>query len=161
MKPTERVQAALDELGLGSRVVEFEASTETAEGAAAAVGCELGQIVKTLFFLADGRPTVVLVAGDRQADTSKLAQLIGVGRKKLKMGSPDEVLEATGFAVGGVSPVGMPARYDVVADKSLKRFAEVWAAAGTGSAVFGVETASLAEVTGAQWADITRDAVAD
>jgi len=161
MKPTERVQRALDELALGSRVVEFGTSTETAEGAAAAVGCELGQIVKTLFFLADGRPTVVLVAGDRQADMSKLAQLIGVGRKKLKMGTAEEVLEATGFAVGGVSPVGMPERYDVVADVSLKRFAEVWAAAGSGSAVFGVATTALVDAIGGQWADITRDAVGE
>jgi len=161
MKPTVRVQAALDELGLGSTVVEFEASTETAEGAAEAVGCELGQIVKTLFFLADRRPTVVLVAGDRQADTGKLAQLLGVGRKKLKMGSREAVREATGFEVGGVSPVGMPTRYDVVADLSLQRFGQVWAAAGHGSAVFGVGTAALVEAVGGQWADITRDAVGE
>ena len=85
MSPRERVEAALLAAGITSQVVEFDASTRTAPEAAAAVGCELGQILKTLFFLADGRPTLVLVAGDRQADTGRLAELLGVTRKKLKM----------------------------------------------------------------------------
>src|SRR3972149_709026 len=83
MTPQERVQAALVTLGLPGKVREFAASTGTARDAANAVGCELGQIVKTLFFLADGRPTMALVAGDRQADTARLAEVVGVGRKKL------------------------------------------------------------------------------
>jgi prolyl-tRNA editing enzyme YbaK/EbsC (Cys-tRNA(Pro) deacylase) len=98
MSPPERVQLALEALGLPGRVKVFdEASTHTAQEAADAVGCELGQIVKTLFFMADGRATMALVAGDRQVDTSALAGLLGIGRKKLKMGSPDEVLAITGF----------------------------------------------------------------
>ncbi|MEX1104441.1 MAG: YbaK/EbsC family protein, partial [Dehalococcoidia bacterium] len=75
MRPQDRVNEALERLGLPGRVVEFDGSTHTAADAAAAVGCELGQIVKTLFFMADGRPTVALVAGDRQVDTAKLADL--------------------------------------------------------------------------------------
>ena len=156
MTPQERVAQALLAAGLPAAIVEFDASTRTAEQAAAAVGCVLGQIVKTLFFLADGRPTLVLVAGDRQADTAALAELLGTTRKKLKMGSPDEVLGVTGYAVGGVSPFGSLTACDVVIDDSLKRFETAWAAAGAGHAVFEVRVAALAEKTGAQWAAIAR-----
>lgn len=156
MAPIERVERALRDLGIAARIVTFDRSTATAEDAAAAVGCELGQIVKTLVFLADGRPTIALVAGDRQVDTTKLARIVGVGRKRLKMGTPAEVRELTTFDIGGVAPVGMPARYDTVVDESLQRFDEVWAAAGTHSAVFGVATAALVEAVGGQWADIAR-----
>ncbi len=148
---------ALERLGLPGRVIEFNGSTHTAADAAAAVGCELGQIVKTLFFMADGRPTIALVAGDRQVDTGKLAELVGIGRKKLKMGSPEEVLSATGFPVGGVSPVGLATPCDVVVDTTLNRFEEVWAAAGAGNAVFPAQTAGLVTAINGQWADIVRD----
>jgi prolyl-tRNA editing enzyme YbaK/EbsC (Cys-tRNA(Pro) deacylase) len=157
MTPEERVQRGLDALGLPANVITFDASTRTAVEAAAAVGCELGQIVKSLFFLAEGRPTLVLVAGDRQGDTGKLAELLGVSRKRLKMGSPDEVMAHTGYAVGGVSPVGLPAPCDVVVDDSLRRFATVWSAAGTGNAVFEAKTVDLVEKVRGQWAAITRD----
>jgi Cys-tRNA(Pro) deacylase len=157
MTPQERVKAALEALGLPSSLTEFDASTHTAPEAAGAVGCELGQIVKTLFFLADGRPTMALVAGDRQCDTALLAQLVGVGRKKLRMGSPDEVLEYTGYPIGGVSPVGALKPIDVVVDDSLRRFDGIWAAAGNGNTVFRVETAALVAATNGQWATITRE----
>ena len=157
MTPVERVRAALEELGMPARVMEFEASTATAAEAAAAVGCEPGQIVKSLVFLAAGRPTLVLVAGDRQADTAKLAELVGVGRKRLKMGSPEEVLELTGFPVGGVAPVGSANPCDVVVDESLRRFDCVWASAGARNAVFAASTAELVKKVKGQWAAITRD----
>ena len=134
----------------------MEGSTRTAQDAANACRCELGQIVKTLFFLADGRPTVVLAAGDRQVDTALLAQLVGIGRKKLKMGSPDEVLAHTGFPVGGVSPVGQLKPSDIVVDDSLRRFENVWAAAGAGNAVFPVSIESLVAAVHGQWATVTR-----
>ena len=137
-------------------MVELEASTATAEAAAAAVGCELGQIVKTLVFIAGGRPTMALVAGDQQVDTAKLAEVLGVSRKRLKMGSADEVLAMTGYPVGGVSPVGALTPSDVVADESLRRFERLWAAAGGPHAVFGVGCEDLVAATGAQWAAIVR-----
>ena len=149
---------ALERLGLPGRVIEFNGSTHTAADAAAAVGCALGQIVKTLFFLADGRPTIALVAGDRQVDTARLAELVGIGRKKLKMGTPDEVLATTGFPVGGVAPVGLASPCDVVVDSSLARFEEVWAAAGAGNAVFPAQTQVLVGAINGQWADIVREA---
>ena len=157
MTSHERVQAALKALGLPSELTTFEASTHTAQAAADAVGCDLGQIVKTLFFLADGRPTLVLVAGDRACDTAQLAQLVGVGRKKLKMGSPTDVLAYTGYAVGGVSPVGAVKPCDVVVDESLRRFDRVWAAAGDGNTVFPAETKALVTAIAGQWAAVTRE----
>jgi prolyl-tRNA editing enzyme YbaK/EbsC (Cys-tRNA(Pro) deacylase) len=154
--PTERVERALRELGLPARIVHFDGSTRTAQDAANAVGCDLGQIVKTLFFLADGRPTMVLAAGDRQVDTALLAPLLGVGRKKLRMGSAGEVLGHTGFPVGGVSPVASTNPSDTVVDESLRRFECVWAAAGSGRAVFAAQTGELVRAVKGQWAVITR-----
>lgn len=154
----EHVQLSLEALGLPGRVRVFDGeSTHTAQEAAAAVGCELGQIVKTLFFMAEGRPTMALVAGDRQVDTGALAELVGVGRKKLKMGTPEEVLETTGYRVGGVAPVGWPKPCDIVVDESLRRFQEIWAAAGAPDAVFPADTQALVAAVGGQWANIVKE----
>jgi len=157
MDATERVRAGLEALGLPAELKTFDESTHTAQDAANAVGCELGQIVKTLYFSADGRPTLALVAGDRQADTAKLAEILGIGRKKLKMGAPEEVLAHTGYPVGGVSPVGSTHPCDVVVDDSLKRFGTIWGAAGNGNTVFSADTERLVEAVSGQWANITRE----
>ena len=158
MGAPERVQQTLTSLGLPGHVRVFgEASTRTAQEAADAVGCALGQIVKTLFFMAEGRPTMALVAGDRQVDTAALAELVGVGRKKLKMGTPEEVRATTGYEVGGVAPVGWTAPCDVVADESLRRFDDVWAAAGSPNAVFPARTEDLVSAIGGQWARIVKE----
>ncbi|HMO96381.1 MAG TPA: YbaK/EbsC family protein, partial [Tepidiformaceae bacterium] len=138
-------------------VTTFDASTHTAQEAADAVGCELGQIVKTLFFMAEGRPTMVLAAGDRQVDTALLAPILGVGRKRLKMGSPAEVLEHSGYAVGGVSPVGWPEPADTLVDDSLRRFDAVWAAAGAPNAVFPARLDALVAAVNGQWAAIVKE----
>ena len=157
MSPEERVQTALAALGLPGRVVGFSASTRTAAEAAAAVGCELGQIVKSLLFLAAGRPTLVLVAGDRQVDTARLAELLGTTRKRVKMGSNEEVERITGYAPGGVAPVGTITPCDIVIDESLTRFPDIWAAAGSGHAVFPAAMMDLAAAVKGQWAAITRE----
>ena len=152
----ERVAKAMRACGLQSSIERFSEGTATAMDAANALGCELGQIVKTLILLADGRPTAVLVAGDRQADTAALARLLGVSRKRLKMATADQVLELTGFQVGGVPPVGLPGEWDVIADESLTRFTRVWAAAGASDALFGAGTGELVEAAGAQLAAVGR-----
>ena len=156
MEPTQRVKNALAGLGMRGNVTTFPTSTATSREAAGAVGCELGQIVKTLVFFADGRPTIVLAAGDAQVDTAKLARLVGVGRKKLKMATPEEVVQTTGFEVGGVSPVGLLEAHDIVLDETLHRFERVWAAAGTPTAVFDSTPDELAEKLSGQWADLVR-----
>ncbi len=150
----ERVAEALRACGIESPVERFADGTATARDAANALGCELGQIVKTLILLADGRPTAALVAGDRQADTAALARLLGVSRKRLKMATAEQVFELTGYRVGGVPPVGLPGEWDLIADDSLARFSRVWAAAGASDALFGAGTEELVAATGAQWAAI-------
>jgi prolyl-tRNA editing enzyme YbaK/EbsC (Cys-tRNA(Pro) deacylase) len=130
LRVAERLRAA----GLDVDVREQEASTRTAAEAAAAAGCELGQIVKSLVFWDDGGPVLVLCAGDRRVDTTGL----GVRRA-----TPDEVREATGFAIGGVPPLGHDRPLRTLVDASLRRFDTVWCAAGTPRAVFEVETERL------------------
>ena len=155
LQPLERVQAALDARGLGIKVVEFSASTATAPEAAAAAGCELGAIVKSLLFLIDGQPTLVLVAGDRKADHKKLAARFDVGKKRVKLADAETVLRVTGYEIGGVPPVGHNSTLLTVVDESLGRFETVWAAAGAHNAVFPIAFAKLIEITGGQVATIT------
>jgi prolyl-tRNA editing enzyme YbaK/EbsC (Cys-tRNA(Pro) deacylase) len=130
LRVADRLRAA----GLEVTVVEHDESTRTAQDAAAAAGCELGQIVKSLVFVDDGGPVLVLCAGDRRVDTA------GLG---LRRASPDQVRESTGFAIGGVPPLGHERPLRTLVDSSLRRFDTVWCAAGTPRAVFEVETARL------------------
>lgn len=155
MEPAvRRVAQALQAAGLRAEPLLFPRSTRTAEEAAAAVGCALGQIVKTLVFLADGRCVLVLVAGDRRVDATALAKVLGLPRKRVRMATAEEVEAATGYDVGGVPPVGHEATYAVLIDDSLRRFEVVWAAAGTANAVFAVNPDDLARATRGQWARI-------
>ncbi len=155
MKPTERVQAALDALGSGIRVIEFAHSTATAPEAAAAAGCDLGAIVKSLLFLVDGQPVMVLTAGDRTVDHRRLGALYGVGKKKVKLADAQTVLEVTGYSVGGVPPIGHTRPVPVVIDESLGRFETVWAAAGAPNAVFPIRYTRLVEITAGRVAALT------
>ena len=157
MKPSERVQAALDAIGSGIHVVEFEASTATAPEAAAAAGCELGAIAKSLLFLIDGQPTLLLVAGDRKVDFKKIAELFGVGKKKIKLADAETVRRVTGYQVGGVPPVGHETKLPVLVDASLGRFETVWGAAGAHNAVFPIAFSKLVEMTGGQVAALTEE----
>ena len=129
-----RVADRLSAAGLDVTVVEHAESSRTAEEAAATAGCELGQIVKSLVFTDDRGPVLVLCAGDRRVDAAEL----GVRRA-----TPDQVREATGFAIGGVPPLGHPAPVRTLVDASLRRFETVWCAAGTPNAVFEVGTEDL------------------
>ena len=131
-----KVQERLRALGLAVEVRVLPDSTRTAVDAAAACGCELGQIVKSLVFLdaASGEPVMCLWTGDRQVPTG------GLG---LRRASADEAREATGFAVGGVPPLGHDRPLRTIADESLRRFEHVWCAAGTPNAVFEIDTAAL------------------
>lgn len=127
----ERVAAFLGGHGLAHEIVTFEQSTKTAQMAADAVGCELGQIVKSLVFVADGSPVLALVAGDRRGDAEALAGELGAS--KVKMADADTVRQATGYAIGGVSPFDLPEDLPVLIDDSLSRYEVVYPAAGTPS----------------------------
>ena len=135
-RTAQRVQDRLRELGLTSDVRELADSTRTAREAADAVGVEVGQIVKSLVFVDSGGPLVCLCAGDRRVDVARLGESVRQARG-------DEVREATGFAIGGVPPLGHEQPVRTVVDSSLRRFETVWCAGGTPHAVFPVETEAL------------------
>ena len=150
----ERVRVYLETHGLNEGLFEFEQSTKTAQEAADAMGCELGQIVKSLVFVVDGKPTVALVAGDRRGDTKAIAALLG--GKEARFADAETVRSATGYAIGGVSPFDLPADLPLFADASLSRFETVYPAAGTPSSMVRVRLAELIELSGARVADISQ-----
>jgi prolyl-tRNA editing enzyme YbaK/EbsC (Cys-tRNA(Pro) deacylase) len=127
-----KVQARLAERGLDAEVRVLPDSTRTAAEAAAACGCDVGQIVKSLVFVVDGTPTMVLCAGDRRVTAVE-------GRPA----TADEVRAATGFAIGGVPPLGHDTDLPTIVDVSLRRFERLWCAAGTPHAVFETSTHDL------------------
>jgi Cys-tRNA(Pro) deacylase len=153
MKGPQRVQAALRELGVEIEVMELDASTRTAQQAADAIGTELGSIVKSLVFLADGKPIIVLVAGDRRADPARLKALLRA--RRVMIADANQVRQATGFAIGGVPPIGHQTALPVWIDRSLSRFETVYAAAGGPRAIFPIAFSKLVALTEGSVADLT------
>jgi prolyl-tRNA editing enzyme YbaK/EbsC (Cys-tRNA(Pro) deacylase) len=141
-------------LVLGHRVEvrRFPQGTKTAQDAARAIGCGVGQIVKSLVFVADGRPVLALTSGANRVDTGRLAALGGAA--EVRRASPDEVRAATGFAIGGTPPFGHPEPVPTFLDRDLMAFPEIWAAAGTPDAVFRTTPAELRDATGAEVVDL-------
>ena len=150
----QKVADAAAALGLSIEVREFDESTRTAAEAAAAVGCALGQIVKSLVFLAAGQPVLALVSGSNQLATPKLAALCGTSGKQVQRADADAVRAATGFAAGGVPPFGHAGALRVFIDEDLGQYPTVWAAAGTPHAVFEIEFAALQRATGGLCANL-------
>lgn len=141
----ERFEQLLDEQGLAGRVVRLEENTRTAELAAQALGTPVGAIVKALVLMADGRPCLAMVSGDRRADLVVLARLFEAADVRMMRGA--EVKEITGFAIGGVPPLlGLPA----MMDRELFRFETVWAAAGSPYAVFPIAPEELERLADAR-----------
>nr|MBN1228560.1 hypothetical protein [Anaerolineae bacterium] len=103
---TGHVQAALDTLGLDIPIRQYNKSTVTAPEAAACIGTELGSIVKSLCFLVNDQPVIVLAAGDQRVDNRKIAAYYGAGRKRVKMANADQTVAITGYAIGSVHPLG-------------------------------------------------------
>ena len=128
MKGPERVRAALEALALDCEVLTLPDSTRTAEEAAAAVGCSVGEIAKSLVFRAGERAVVGIMSGDNRLDTGKLAEALG---EDVSRADADFVRAATGFAIGGVPPLGHATQVPVFMDADLFRFERIWAAAGS------------------------------
>jgi len=146
-----RVQAVL---GPDFQVLEFETSTRTSEDAAAAVGCTVAEIAKSLIFrAADGRPVLVIASGANRVDEKKVRALLG---QKIERADADFVRTATGYAIGGVPPVGHATPPIVLIDSDLQDFPAVWAAGGTPSAVFRIAPADLTRLTQGRVADVAR-----
>jgi prolyl-tRNA editing enzyme YbaK/EbsC (Cys-tRNA(Pro) deacylase) len=150
LKPAaRRVQAAIDAKSLGGRVRHMPQSTRTAEEAAAACGCAVGQIVKSLVFrgATSGKPYLLLVSGANRVNEKAVADRIG---EALKRPDADYVRGVTGFAIGGIPPLGHDTPLETYMDEALLAFDQVWAAAGAADAVFPAAPARLAEATGAR-----------
>ena len=141
----DKVIHSARELGLKVDVRRLEASTATAEDAAVAVGCDRAQIAKSLVFIADGDPVLVIASGSHRVDVNCLCDAIDCA--ECRQATPDEVRAATGFPVGGVPPFGhgLP----VVLDESLLEHSVVWAAGGDGHSLFQVEPRRLADCVSA------------
>ena len=150
----QRVADAAAALGLTIDIVAFAQSTRTAEDAAAAIGCEVGQIVKSLVFTAGDAPVMALVSGKNQLDTRKLAALFGVGRKQVARADADTVRAATGYAIGGVPPFGHSTAMTVLIDDDLTTYDTIWAAAGTPNTVFAITPADRVRAAGGRTADL-------
>jgi Cys-tRNA(Pro) deacylase len=151
-----RVQALLHEHGLDVRVVEFEQPTRTSAEAAAAIGCTVAEIAKSVVFRGreSGQAVIVVASGDNRVSEKKVAALLG---EKLGRADADFVREATGYAIGGVSPLGHAQPVKLVLDEDLQRFGTVWAAAGTPFSVFPLAPDDLRRITGTGWALIRDD----
>ena len=152
-----RVLAAAERKGIDLDVVTFDESTHTAEQAAAAVGGELGQIVKSLVFVvpAEGglEPIVCLVSGQNRVDVARLAAV--TGEPEIRRATAREANDVTGFTIGGIPPIGFERAVRVVMDPDLGRYETVWAAAGLPTAVFEVPPATLRTLSNATVAPIS------
>jgi prolyl-tRNA editing enzyme YbaK/EbsC (Cys-tRNA(Pro) deacylase) len=151
MSPTlptsaQRVQAALAALGLSCQVVELPGSTRTAQDAAQAFGCTVGQIVKSLVFRGahSNQPILVVASGTNRVDEQRLAALVG---EPIAKADAEFVRVHTGFAIGGVAPLAHPAPLTIYVDSDLLHYDEIWAAGGTPNTVFALTPADLLTMT--------------
>ncbi len=143
----QRVQAALRAAGSDAAVVALAETARSAQEAADSIGCDLGAIVKSLVFEVEGQAVMVLVAGDRRCNEKALPAALGFAGKA-RRASPELVREATGYAIGGVSPVGHPGKLAIAIDASLGRFDAIYAAAGHPHCVFATTPTELQRITG-------------
>jgi len=152
MRGPARVQAALKTADLDTSIVRLQGSARTAQQAADALDTDLGSIVKSLLFLADGEPVLVLVAGDRRADPAKLKRLLGA--RRVMIADAERVRRETSFSIGGVPPIGHRQPLPTWIDTSLGRFETVYAAAGHPHAVFPIAFETLVHITNGHIADV-------
>ena len=151
----DRFLLAARAAGLEPDVHRFPEGTKTAEAAARAVGCEIGQIVKSLVFMAGGSPLLALTSGANRADPSRLAALAGAS--EARRADPEQARTATGFAIGGTPPFGYAEPVPALMDRDLLVYDVLWAAAGTPDAVFPITPADLLRVTGARVVDLKEE----
>lgn len=148
---SSRFEDWLGSAGLELQVRRFPEGTRTAEDAARAIGCEVGQIVKSLVFTAGGRPVVALVSGANRLDPRRLSALAGGETGKA---DAETVRSATGYSIGGVPPFGHSSDLPVFMDSDLERYGVVWAAAGRPDAVFPISPSRLVQLSGARVAEL-------
>ena len=145
-KSAQSVQDVLIKKGLDSKVIEYSASTRTAQEAATAIGCEVAQIVKSLVFKTkhSNKAILVLASGPNRVDEKLITQQVG---EDISKADADFTREITGFAIGGIPPFGHKHTIETFIDQDLLKFKEVWAAAGTPNTVFSLDSSSLQNLT--------------
>ncbi len=148
------VQQALEARGLNIQIVTFEDSTATSTQAAQAIGTPLGSIVKSLVFMVIDQPVVVLASGDQKVDDRKIAAIYEVGRKKVKIATAEQCIAHIGYAPGGIPPVGHRTPAPIFVDRTLSRFATVYAAAGSPNTIFPIPFQTLLEITAGDVMDL-------
>jgi prolyl-tRNA editing enzyme YbaK/EbsC (Cys-tRNA(Pro) deacylase) len=158
-EPVERVSSFLRESGVEARIHEFPDGTASAQDAADAVGCDLGQIVKSLVFVCDERPVVALVPGDRKGDPAKVAR--AVEAESARVAKAQEVEDATGFAPGAVAPFPLPNVATVLMEPALYHHDIVWAGAGSHKHVLGISPTDLGRLARVRPMDVVADAAYD
>lgn len=143
----DRVRGALKQLNLDVEIRELPDSTRTAQQAAEAVGCEVGQIAKSLVFQGQhsGKAYLVITSGANRVNTDHLGQLVS---EPVGMADPDFVREVTGFSIGGVAPIGLLGPVETLIDSDLMAHEQIWAAAGTPHAVFRLTPDELQQIAG-------------
>jgi prolyl-tRNA editing enzyme YbaK/EbsC (Cys-tRNA(Pro) deacylase) len=156
------VQAALDQFGLGITITQYQETTATSQQAADRIGCELGQIAKSICFmvkLPDGeKPVLVITSGDQRVDDRKIAALVGVSRKNVRTAKPEECVAVFGYAPGSVPPLAhRTILYARFIDDSFKRFQQIYAAGGAHNAIFPITLEQLVQVTGGVVSDVRRE----
>jgi prolyl-tRNA editing enzyme YbaK/EbsC (Cys-tRNA(Pro) deacylase) len=150
----QRIQDLLASRGLPHEVIEFEQTTRSAADAAAAIGCTVAQIAKSILFrAASGAPVLVVASGPNRVDETKIAAALG---EPIGKADADFVRAATGFAIGGVPPLGHAQPPRTLIDKDLLALPTIWAAAGTPNAVFQLTPDELVAMTGGKVADIAQ-----
>ncbi|HKE39339.1 MAG TPA: YbaK/EbsC family protein [Casimicrobiaceae bacterium] len=161
MKPAKHPNAMrtwqlLRDAGIDTRVVEFEQPTRTSADAAAAIGCSVAEIAKSIVFRGQksGRAIIVVASGDNRISEAKVAESVG---EPLLRADGDFVRTATGYAIGGVAPIGHSQPVTLLLDEDLRRFQTIWAAAGTPFSVFPLSPDQLRALTGAEWADVRHE----
>lgn len=152
--PVDRVRQALAAQGLRVEITEFDRSTATSQQAADALGVPVATIVKSLVFLVDEQPVLVLASGANRVDTDRLGRAAG-GR--VGKADADRIKAETGFAIGGVPPVGHARRLPTYIDAELMRHDLLWAAAGSPHAVFPVRPDELVRITGGQVVELAQE----
>ena len=153
MNAIDRFIGEAEASGLDIEVQRYPDGTRTAADAAAAVGCKIDQIVKSLVFMADVRPILILCSGARRVDEEKLAEYIGT---EIRIAGASEVRAATGYAIGGTPPLGHTVPLKTVVDPHLMEFEEIWAAAGTPDSVFPIQPKELVKATSGAVVAVTR-----
>ena len=144
-EPVKRVEKLIKEFDKNQKILVLDRSARTAKEAASSLGCEVGAIVKSLLFRTSNTYILCLVSGDKKASLNKIKKILDI--KDVSMASADDVKNITGFTIGGVSPVGHLKNIDILIDNSLKRFTDLFAAAGHPNCVFKINFNDLQKIT--------------